>query len=144
MKYKQKHIPCLNSAWNDKTIYELRKIVLSWYKQNYAGKTVVNKCIGVPIHFTTRGGNKLSIGGGMYPLKAELIRVLPEILEQAVYNNWGDRKTKDPAHIIGYLNFKCKVQIDEKIKNLRIAVQMQKNGKIYWNHEINMVNKKNR
>ncbi|MDQ3111710.1 MAG: hypothetical protein M3R17_17610 [Bacteroidota bacterium] len=98
MKYKQTYIPAINSAWNDKTIYELRKIVLSWYRENYSGKVVINKCIGIPIHFTTPGGKKLAVGGGMYPYKAELIRILPDILEQAVYNNWGGSKAYGFGH----------------------------------------------
>jgi hypothetical protein len=138
MKYKQKYIPCINSVWSESSAIELRKLVLEWYRSNLTGKKVINQCLGIPILFSHTGGKKLAMGGAIYLHKAELVRVLPAILEHADYCNWGDRKEKDSVMVIGYLNFKCKVKINGINKHLRIAVRMQKDGKLYWNHEINI------
>ena len=50
---------------------------------------------------------------------------------------WNNRiYSKD---IIGYLNFKAKCILDDKVEHLRIAVQLQKGGKFYYNIEVNMI-----
>ncbi len=144
MKYKQKFIPTINSSWNENSATVLRKIVLKWYRSNLSGKKVINQCLGIPIIFSSSGGNKLAMGGSIYLYKAELVRALPLIIEHATYCNWGERKVKDSPMVIGYLNFKCKVKIDNKFKHLRIAVRLQKDGRLYCNHEVNIIKQKNR
>lgn len=57
--------------------------------------------------------------------------------EGMVYNNFGEAKITDSPNVIGYLNFKCKCVIDGKTECLRIAVQMQKGGKFYYDIEVN-------
>jgi hypothetical protein len=138
MRYRQKYIPEITSEWNTKTSKDLRKSVSKWYRKNLAGKIITNKCLSIPINFSVTGGKKLAMGGAIYLHKAELVRILPDILEHATYNNWGDKKLKDSAIVIGYLNFKCKVRIDNIEKHVRIAVRMQKDGRLYWNHEVNI------
>lgn len=55
------------------------------------------------------------------------------------YNNFGNPKEKDSPEIIGYLNFKGRCKIDSKTVNVRIAVQIQKQAKFYYNIEVNTI-----
>lgn len=73
----------------------------------------------------------------MYYKKAAILTILPDIIKYAQFNNWGNKKQTDGPNIIGYLNFKCKCIIDGEKNCVRIAVQMQKGGKYYYNVEVN-------
>lgn len=137
MKYKQKIVPATFSEWPHLPLLELRNTAFEYYRENIAGKVVTNLATGFPIHFTVRGGRKLLKGGNIYASKAELVRVLPQIMRVAAFNNWGDRKPTDKKHIAGYLNFKCTVLLDNTRLHLRIAVRLCTNGKLYYNHEVN-------
>ena len=137
MKYKQKHIPEIRSSWSHLSAYDLRRVAFDYYRQRIAGTCVINRSTGFPIHFTVRGGKKLLKGGNFYATKAEMVKALPSIMKNAAYNNWGNRKSSDKKNVIGYLNFKCKVVLDSETLHLRIAVRLYKNGKLYYNHEVN-------
>jgi hypothetical protein len=137
MKRKQHIIPSIQSQWRDLSIVELRNKSFLHYKNNIAGKSVKNFSTGYIIHLTVKGGRKLLKGGNIYNSKAEIVRILLEVIRFAVFNNWGERKTTDKSYVIGYLNFKCKVRFDSRIIHLRIAIQLRKDGKLYYNHEVN-------
>ena len=77
------------------------------------------------------------MGEAMYNKKAEVIRVLPDIIKYALYNNFGNRKDSDPKEVLGFLNFKGMCIIDGKKETLRIAVQYRRESKYYYNVEIN-------
>ena len=133
------YVPEITSELNDKTKIELRKYVLEYYRSKLKGKEVVNKDTGITIHFSMTSGRKTAMGEAMYQKKAEMIRILPELVENAIYNNFGKRKPDESQEIIGYLNFKGRCKLDGKIENIRIAVQFQKSAKFYYNIEINMI-----
>ena len=65
-------------------------------------------------------------------------KCLERLIEVAEYNNLGRRKDTDKETVLGYLNFKAKVKIDTKVENVRISVLLKKNGKAYYNHEVNI------
>ena len=46
-------------------------------------------------------------------------------------------KETDNKSIIGYLNYKCFVIIDNKKECLRVAIKFQNDGKFYYNIEVN-------
>ena len=77
------------------------------------------------------------MGEAMYQSKAEIIRILPELVKYALYNNFGHSKETDSPEVIGYLNFKGRCKIDGKTENVRIVVQFQKQAKFYYNIEVN-------
>ena len=111
-----KHIPEIKSIWKDKTKAEQRKLVLDYYKTFLAGKTIRNDDLGIDIVLTMKSGRKTAMGEAMYNKKAEVIRVLPDIIKYALYNNFGNRKDSDPKEVLGFLNFKACVLLMGKRK----------------------------
>ena len=139
MTKKYTFIPQINSKLNGLTKSELRKYILDYYKQNLKGIDVVNNDTGITIRFSMTSGRKTAMGEAMYQRKAEIIRILPELVKYALYNNFGHPKETDSPEIIGYLNFKGRCVIDGKTENVRIAVQFQKQAKFYYNIEVNTI-----
>ena len=134
---KKSNVPRLKSIWKDKSTTELRKIVVEYVKKHLKGLEVVNQDLKIKVVISVSGARKTARGEAMYLKKAECIRALPKIIEIAKYNNFGQRKDKDSAVVIGYLNFKSKCYIDGKLEHIRLSVQFQKGGKYYYNLEIN-------
>ncbi len=116
IKKKFKHIPEIKSKWKDKTKAEQRKLVLDYYKTFLAGKIIRNDDLGIDIVLTMKSGRKTAMGEAMYKKKAEVIRVLPDIIKYALYNNFGNRKDSDQKEVLGFLNFKGMCIIDGKRK----------------------------
>jgi hypothetical protein len=142
MKYTQKVIPEIKLEFQKYSKDDLRKKALELYKKNITGKSVVNKHLGHTIEFNNKpGGRKVSYGGSIYSEKVLFVLVIDKLLENAVYNNFGAPKATDNLLVIGYLNFKVKGKINGKTYHLRIAIQLRKNGKLYYNHEINVIKK---
>ena len=112
MSKKQKVIPETSILdFKDMSNKQLRDWCKNHY-ENYIGSTVKNDNIGIVIEFKRRGRKKTSHGSYMSKKKASVVKILKDVLQCAVYSNWGDRKATDPEDVIGYLNFKCKVRVD--------------------------------
>lgn len=139
MLKKYAFIPEINEELNGLSKAELRKYILDYYKKHLKGIEVINKDTGITIHFSMTSGRKTAMGEAMYQRKAEIIRILPDLVKYALYNNFGQPKEKDSPEIIGYLNFKGRCKINDKIENVRIAVQFQKQAKFYYNIEVNTI-----
>lgn len=139
MTKKYTFIPEISTELNNLSKTELRRYILDYYKKHLKGTEVVNDDTGITIHFSMTSGRKTAMGEAMYQRKAELIRILPELVKHALYNNFGHPKEKDNPEIIGYLNFKGRCKIDGKTENVRIAVQFQKQAKFYYNIEVNTI-----
>jgi len=139
MRYKQKIIPVVDvGIWSGMTPFETRSLLFEEFRTVYQNKkTVVNKHLGIRIWFNRDGGKKLSFGGKIYPKKASVLSVLDEVLENAVYNNFGSPKTRDKYTVIGYLNFKAKILIDGISEYLHLVIQIRRDGYYYYSHEIN-------
>lgn len=101
-----------------------------------------NLSLGIDVEFERIGSDKTAYGGKIYPAKACLIDILPQLIEVAEYANWGNRKEKDPDNVVGYLNFKCQVLIDGETRHTRIAVRLKNTGKFHYSIEVNLVKKK--
>jgi len=132
-------VPEVFSELNRLSKSELRKYILDYYKKNLKGLEVINVDTGITIHFSMTSGRKTAMGEAMYQRKAEIIRILPDLVRYALYNNFGNPKESDSPDIIGYLNFKGRCVIDGKTENVRIAVQFQKQAKFYYNIEVNTI-----
>jgi len=143
-KYIQHIIPETKSIWNNITnIADVRKAVYEYYRLNIMGETIINKDKGHKILFTNKpGGRKIAFGGSFYKQKAEAVKIITGLMKEAKYNNWGSPKKTDKKYVIGYLNYKAIGKIDGKIYYFRIAVQLRKDGNMYYNHEINIMKKK--
>jgi len=133
-RYKQLEIPQITIT--DKK--DLVKIVKDYYSANLQGKSVVNKDLGITIHFTSIGRSELAYGRALHAKKVAVVKCLEKLMEIAKYNNFGERKETDKQNVIGYLNFKAKIEINEVIENVRISVLLKKDGKVYYNHEVNI------
>jgi hypothetical protein len=116
---------------------ELRELVKEFYKENLQGKYVINKDRYLLIQFTSDGLGKLYRGSTINNVKASAIKVLSEMIENAVYSNFGERKSTDKLNVIGFLNFKAKAIIGEQLFNFRIAIKFKTDGKAYYSHTIN-------
>jgi hypothetical protein len=138
-KYKQTHIPKVSTEGID--YRDRAKFIKDFYAKNLYGKSVVNKDLGITIHFNSIGRNELAYGRALYVKKVAILKCLLELLEVAEYNNFGRKKDTDKETVLGYLNFKAKVIIDDKMENVRINILLKKNGKAYYNHEVNIKNK---
>lgn len=123
------------------SVSEIQKRIQEHYKQNIQGLTILNENLNIVVRFTKLGRNKTIFGSTVYPKKAALIFYLPEIVKNAQYNNWGNRKTTDQDYVIGYLNFNCKVSIDGKPEKIHLVIQMRKDGKFYYTLEVNRIKK---
>ena len=139
MNKKYKFIPEITSKLKGLSKSEMRLYILDYYKKHLKGTEVVNDDTGITIHFSMTSGRKTAMGEAMYQRKAELIRILPDLVKYALYNNYGSPKEKDSPDIIGYLNFKGRCILDGKVENVRIAIQFQKQAKFYYNIEVNTI-----
>lgn len=134
-----KVIPETTSIYHGLKLSELRKVVLEYYNKNLKDREVFNEDLKITIRFSMSSGRKTVMGEAMYYKKAEIMKILPEIVQYALYNNYGERKETDNPSVIGYLNFKGKCKLDGKIENIRLAVQFQKTAKFYYNVEVNKI-----
>jgi len=133
-KYKQNKIP-ETTKFEAKTTAELKNSIKEFYKINLQGKEVINKHIGITIKFTSDGLGKITSLIGT--INSAAIKIIYEMLENAEYSNFGQRKNEDKQNVIGYLNFKAKGIIDNKLYHFRIAVKLKTDMKAYYNHTVN-------
>ncbi len=133
-KYKQSTIP--TAKLQDLSQKELKIWLKKTYKAKLQGKSIVNKDIGIEIKFTSDGLGKISTNRRIGVLNASVVSVLDKALRNAEYNNFGDRKKTDKENVLGYLNFKVKIKVDDKVQMFRIAVKLKTDMKAYYNHNI--------
>jgi hypothetical protein len=139
-KYKQTIIPEVSTKdWATLTSQELRNKLFETYRACYYGQEVVNLSLGITVEFEHEGARKTSHGSATYSKKACLVTVLDELIKYAEYNNWGDRKAKDPPYVIGYLNFKAKVRIDGKLEHVHLIIRVRNTGKFHYSMEVNKI-----
>ena len=109
-----------------------------YFQKHYNNTTpIINEDLKIPIWILRDGTRKTSHGGTIYYKKACTVEIIDKIIKYAKYNNYKSRKSTDKAYVIGFLNFKAKIKIDNKIENIRLAVQFRKDGKMYYSIEIN-------
>jgi hypothetical protein len=139
VKYKQKLVPEVVADFSNYSVPELRAKVKAFYAARFQGKSVVNEHLKITISFTSLGKNKTAQGGAMYSKKAAAMLVLDKLVRYARYNNFGTRKDTDPASIVGYLNFIGKFKLNGRIEYVRIAIAQRKDGRFYYNQEVNAI-----
>jgi hypothetical protein len=125
------------TLWEGLSKDELREKAKEYYKQHLQGKTVSNKDKNIDIQFTSDGLGKIYRGATINAEKASVVQILDELVENAEYNNFGERKETDKQNVLGFLNFKAKAKIGDEICNLRISVKCKTDGNTYYSHGIN-------
>lgn len=139
-KYKQSVIPeAFTEEWVKLTKQEVRKKLYDEYRTRCYGKKVINQSLGITVEFEHEGARKASYGSAIYSKKACLVSVLDRLVRYAEYSNWGDRKTKDDPHVIGYLNFKAKVKVDGKVEHVHLVIRVRNTGKFHYAMEVNKI-----
>lgn len=139
MSRRQKYIPryVTPDELRIKSGKELRDFIYNYVRENYAGTSYKNIDTNVVVKITVSGGRKTAYGEAIYLKKAVMVMHLSDIIRYAIYNNAGNRKTKDGEQVLCYLNYKFKCYIDNMPETLRVAVKFQKDGKFYYNIEVN-------
>lgn len=125
------------ALWEGYSKDELRGLVKEFYRTNLQGKSVLNKDRHILVQFTSDGLGKLYRGSTINAVKASAIKILDKIVEQAIYSNFGERKSTDKLNVIGFLNFKSKAIIGGKLYHFRISIKFKTDGKAYYSHTIN-------
>jgi len=140
MKYKQTIIPEVSTKnWTGFSAKETRAKMFDYYQTHYTGKRrVINQDLGITVEFERAGSKKTAYGGSIYPQKACLVEVLDKLIRYAEYNNFGCRKEKDERWVVGYLNFKVKVYIDEQLVHLHLVIRLRNTGKFHYSLEVNI------
>ncbi|WP_394907512.1 hypothetical protein [uncultured Mesonia sp.] len=108
---------------------ELRAFILKYYNLFLKNKTLAIKNSLQKVELLSRAGRKISKGSAAYKAKAAVIEHFEVVLKNSTYNNWGEPKPKDSPDLLGYMNFKSKVNIDGKNRHVRISVEVFKDKK---------------
>ena len=114
----------------------LRKKMYDIYTEKYCGKSVVNLQTGIEILFEKEGAMKTTKGGSMYPEKAALITILRDVCQHGKLLTIGKRKLKDKGKVLGYLNFKANVVVDDKLEVVKFSVRVMKDGTFHYHIDI--------
>jgi len=127
-------LKCYSKDWrNFPKNSDLRKKLLEVYKEKYEGKTIVNSKTGITILFELYGAKKTTKHGSMYAEKAALITILDKICEHGFLHSLGVPKEGDKEKgVVGYLNFRAPVIVDEKQKLVEIPVRIKNNGSFHY------------
>lgn len=119
-------------------VEERKAYLVEYYQKHIQGKTILNEDTGLSITFTKAGRLKATDRHNSIETTAVIKNILG-VLKTAKYNNFGEPK---PAHykkfptIQKFINFKCKVKVDDVIKNYRISCILLKGNKIHYDlHE---------
>ena len=117
---------------------ELREVMRKMYLEKYCGKHIVNLNTGITILFDREGAKKTTKGGSMYAEKAALITILDEICRHGVLLSIGNRKPTDKPKVLGYLNFKADVWVDDRLKLVKFSARIMKDGSFHYHIDIPM------
>ena len=107
-------------------VSELRSFTMKYYNLYLKGDSATIEKYLKEVVFINTAGRKIAYGEAMYSAKAAVIAHLKTLIKNSTYNNWGDRKTSDRKDVLGYLNFKSKITIDNKKRHVRISLVVYK------------------
>lgn len=137
MKYKQKYTPIAkDSLFKDKKLGELKEFIKDYFNKNLRGKSVKNLHKGVTVKISRTGLNHLLYARNIGYVKIKAVVVLDKMLKHAEYTNFKEKDENDSKDILGYLNFKCKVKIENKIQLFRLVVRLTTAGNFYYDHAV--------
>ncbi|MFQ3578547.1 MAG: hypothetical protein SNJ71_00220 [Bacteroidales bacterium] len=137
MSYKQTYIPTVNNKdFQGMKLGELKVYVKKYYNENIKNTTVTNKHKNITVKFSRKGIDHLLYARNAGFVKLKAVLKLKEIVENAVFLNFKDKDKSDSKDIFGYINMKCKVNIEEKNQVFRIVIKLTKDGKFYYDHSV--------
>lgn len=74
-------------------------------------------------------------------VKLKAVVVLDKMIQNAVYSNFHEAGENDPDVVLSFLNFKVKVNIENKIHYFRVVVRLTKHGKFFYDHAFKIIKK---
>ena len=107
-------------------VSELRTFTMKYYNLYLKGDSATIEKYVKEVVFINTAGRKIAYGEAMYSAKAAVIAHLKTLIKNSTYNNWGERKASDGKDVLGYLNFKSKITIDNKKRHVRISLVVYK------------------
>jgi len=139
-KYKQTIIPKVNeSLFKEMTLKEIKPFVKKYYNEKFKGKTFINKHKGISVKFSRKGIDHVIYGRTRGNEKLKAVVVLDKMIQNAVYSNFGEPDKTDPPGVLGFLNFKVKVNVENKEHFFRVVVRITKDGKFFYDHAVKIV-----
>lgn len=117
------------------TVMELKDFTVNYYETYLKGKKVAIENDLKEVLLIGNTGRKLL--KPMYSEKVAVLEHLEELIKNSTYNNFGKRKTTDSINVLGFLNFKSKITIDNVKRHVRISIVLYKNRETHLkNYEI--------
>ncbi len=136
-KYKQTYIPVVDDTqFKEMKLSELKEYVKTYFNENLRSKTATNFHKQITVQFSRKGLDHLLYARNAGYIKLKAVVVLKEMIENAVYLNFKNKDSDDVADIIGYFNFKCKVNVESNVQIFRIVIRLTKTGKFYYDHAV--------
>ncbi len=123
------------------SLAKLKLRAKQFYNEKLHGKSVVNKDKGITVEFSSVGRNHVLYARNAGFEKLIAIFKLPEIVANAKFTNFKNPDQRDPAQVVGFMNFKCTVKINGKAQYFRVVVRLSKAGKFFYDHSVR-INKK--
>lgn len=118
------------------SLAELKQKVKQFYNEKLQGNSVVNKDKGITVAFSSVGRNHVLYARSAGFEKLVAVFKLPEILAAATFLNFKNADENDHHTVVGYMNFKCPVKINEKLQHFRVVVRISKDGKFFYDHSV--------
>ena len=142
-KYKQKIVPVVaDNQFAGMRLGQLREYVTNYFDKHIKDCKLINLHKGITVEIRKAGLRHLLYARNAGYVKLKAVMILKEMLINAVYCNFNEPDNDDGLNVIGYLNFKCKAKIEDKVQVFRIVVRLTKEGKFYYDHSVKVQNKK--
>ena len=142
--YRQKEIPKVDeNLFVNLKLGEIKKFVSDFFEKNIKNTKIENLHKGINVEIRKAGLRHILYARNAGYNKLKAVIIMKEMIRHATYCNFKEPDEDDEVNVLGYFNFKCKVNIENKIQFFRIAVRLTKDGKFYYDHAIKIGNKKN-
>ena len=136
-KYKQTIIPTVeDKQFEGLKLGQIKKFVRNYFNENIRNKTVKNKHKGITVMFTRKGLDHVIHARNAGYVKYKAIICLPKMVKNAVYLNFKDKDEDDVLDILGYLNFKCNVKVENRIQIFKIVIRLTNEGVFFYDHSV--------
>ena len=123
------------------TLGELKSQAKVFYKKNLKGRSVINRHKGITIIFNEKGLRHTLYARKIGFTKIKAIWYLDEMVQEAVYCNFKNPDYDDVNSVLGYLNFKIRINSEGVIFMFRLVIRLTKDGKFYYDHAVKAKNK---
>lgn len=138
--YKQPSVPVVDDKqFEGMALGKIKTYVSDFFDKNLRDTQVKNLHKGITIDMRKAGLRHVIHARNPGYVKMKAVMVVKEMLRNAVYCNFGEPDANDAANVMGYFNFKCKVNVEGKDHVFRIVVRLTTDGKFYYDHAVKVV-----